>query len=192
MSQPPRRTNPYSRLGAQLQRLRRAAKETIDELSGAIEWPAAELKAIESGRRRPPEEVLMLIIMHFNLSDRQGISLWEMAGYTPPKSRPRSSRRTSTSGETELKPAIVVMPIDNRVVYTDMAHVMANDFGVILNFLQTTDPAQPPVAVARVGMSRQHAASLLSLLQATLAPQPPKLLPGGGSDTPASGSSQRS
>ena len=69
------------------------------------------------------------------------------------------------------------MPMDLRVVYTDMVHVAVNDFGLVMNFMQTAGPANKPLAIARVGMSREHAKSVLEVLQRTLAQSEPRQLP---------------
>jgi hypothetical protein len=69
--------------------------------------------------------------------------------------------------------------MDIRVVYTDMVHVMVNDYGVVMNFIQNSGPNNQPLAVARVGMSREHAKSVVQILQQSLAQadQTPKSLP---------------
>jgi hypothetical protein len=70
----------------------------------------------------------------------------------------------------------MVLPGDVRIVYTDMLHVSVNDYGVVMNFLQGSGPKNPPLAIARVGMSREHAKSVLEVLQKTLAQSAPKLI----------------
>jgi len=67
--------------------------------------------------------------------------------------------------------------MDARVVYTDMAHVVSNKYGVTVNFMQSVGLAGQPLAVARVGMSREHAQHVLELLQKALTVPAPKLLP---------------
>ena len=56
-----------------------------------------------------------------------------------------------------------------------MVHVMVNNYGVIMNFMQGAGPNNQPLAVARIGMSREHAKSVLEVLQKTLdqADEPP-------------------
>jgi hypothetical protein len=56
---------------------------------------------------------------------------------------------------------------DNRVLFTDIVDIVVNKYGVIMNFMQT-GPASSSQPVARVGMSREHAKSILQILQATL------------------------
>ncbi len=59
---------------------------------------------------------------------------------------------------TANQQAITILPLDACVVYTDMVNVTANQFGVVMNFLQQgAGPNAGPVAVSRVGMSLDHA-----------------------------------
>jgi hypothetical protein len=63
---------------------------------------------------------------------------------------------------------------------------MVNNYGVVINFMQAGGSDNQPVAVARVGMSREHAESVVQVLQQTLGnngQQGPHLL-SDGSDTP--------
>jgi len=57
--------------------------------------------------------------------------------------------------------------IDNRVLFTDVVDIVVNNYGVIMNFMQT-GPANSSQMVARVGMSREHAKSILKILQTTI------------------------
>jgi hypothetical protein len=45
---------------------------------------------------------------------------------------------------------------------------MVNNYGVVMNFMQGGSPNSSPSSVARVGMSREHAKSVLKILQTTL------------------------
>jgi hypothetical protein len=49
-----------------------------------------------------------------------------------------------------------------------MIQVMVNNYGVIINFMQGAGPGSQPMAVSRVGMSKEHARSVLEVLQKTL------------------------
>ena len=75
----------------------------------------------------------------------------------------------------------MVLPIDSRIVYTDMLHVMINNYGVVMNFMQSSGVSNQPMAVARVGMSLEHARSVVEILQKTIdqatAPVVSKALP---------------
>jgi len=169
---------PFGTLGNQLKSVREQHKETLAEVSGAVEIEVDALQRIESGEQRPSEEILLLLISHFEITDDEALSLWELAGYDDSK--------TSTTGSVEdisAQPGqtAFVMPMDIRVVYTDMVHVMVNNYGVVMNFMQNSGPNNQPLAIARVGMSKEHARSVLQVLQDTLdqaeRPVAPKRLP---------------
>ncbi len=85
----------------------------------------------------------------------------------------------------------MVLPADARIVYTDMVHVMVNNYGVIMNFMQTAGPGSQPLAVSRIGMSREHAQSVLEVLQKTLALHNPKKLPSNNKSHPNEKSDQK-
>ncbi|HSX52942.1 MAG TPA: helix-turn-helix transcriptional regulator [Patescibacteria group bacterium] len=151
---------PFRTLGWQLKLARELLKETLAEVSGAVEIDTEELVLIEQGKERPSEDVLLLLISHLRVQDTEATSLWELAGYSS------SIMTGDLSDSGNVQPSI--MPMDLRVVYTDMVHVMVNDYGVVMNFMQG-GPANHPMAVARVGMSKKHAQNVLEILQKTLA-----------------------
>jgi hypothetical protein len=81
----------------------------------------------------------------------------------------------------QTQQAFMITPIDNRIIYTDTVHVMVNNYGVVMNFMQTSGSNNQPVTVSRIGMSREHAESVLQVLKRTLtesenAPSEPKRL----------------
>ncbi len=146
---------PYKVFGARLRKLREQAKESLIEVSGAVEIDIKMLERIEAGRELPDEEILMLLINHFNISEDDAVKLWELGGYT---------KSNGNQEEQLLKQIMMVIPFDNRVVYSDIAHIEANKNGVVINFaLQAGNPR--PQSVARVGMSLEQAKQLLAQLQ---------------------------
>jgi transcriptional regulator with XRE-family HTH domain len=164
---------PFQRLGSRLKQIRHEAKESLAEASGAVEIDSDSLERYERGESRPAEDILLLLMTHYDLTDDDADTLWHLAGYDKKKSEPHE--------ETTSQQAITILPLDARVVYTDMVNVTANQFGVVMNFLQQgPGPNAGPVAVSRVGMSIDHARSVIEVLnhaisQATAeqAKQPP-------------------
>lgn len=57
---------------------------------------------------------------------------------------------------------------DVRIVYTDVANVTANNHGIVINFLQGLGGNNAPMAIARVGMSVDHASNLVKALDRTV------------------------
>jgi transcriptional regulator with XRE-family HTH domain len=162
---------PYKMLGIKLRRLREAAKQTLAQVSGAVEIDTQKLMNIEAGREQPSEDILLLLISHFDVPDKDALGLWESAGYG-----------ANDVPETDYLPKqqiFMVMPFDNRILYSDNAGVEINDSGVVINFLQSH--GNQPIPVSRIGMSKEQAQKLLlalthSIKQASL-PKVPKTLP---------------
>lgn len=165
---------PYQPLGNQLKKMRIRRRESLAEVSGAVEIDVELLTGIEQGKKRPTEDILLLLISYFSVKEDEATKLWEMAGYDQ-VAGPSISMVNDV--DSSAKNAVMVMPMDARIVYTDMMHVMINNFGVVLNFMQTAGPNNQPLAVARIGMSKEHAKSVLEVLQSTLQNSEAKALP---------------
>lgn len=147
----------YKGLGKQLKALRARAKESLAEASGAVEIDVKQLASFELGQARPSEDVLMLLISHFGARDDEAIRLWELAGYGNSSGAPTQPLEVSVSNAD-----------DTRILFTDVVDVTVNNYGVVMNFMQGAGPKREPNTIARVGMSREHAKSVLQILQLTL------------------------
>jgi transcriptional regulator with XRE-family HTH domain len=150
----PRGDDSFRILGKRLKDLRARANESLAETSGAVEIEVKDLASIELGESRPTEDVLLLLISHFGAKDEEAVQLWEMAGYSDDKPA------QSNSGAPAAAP-------ENPILFTDVVDVIVNNYGVVMNFMQS-GPANSSHSVARVGMSREHAKSVLQILQLTL------------------------
>jgi transcriptional regulator with XRE-family HTH domain len=155
--------SPFRTLGRQLKALRNRANESIAEASGAVEIEVEALASFELGQSRPTEDVLLLLISHFGAKDDEAVRLWEMAGYGMDKI-PVSH---NANEEIQLIPATLQMP-EPRILFTDIVDVTVNNYGVVMNFMQGASPNSKPTTVSRVGMSREHAKSVLDILRVTL------------------------
>src|SRR5690606_29587585 len=166
-----KRQFPYRRLGERLHSLRKESQETLPEVSGAVELETDIIASYERGETRPSEDVLDLLIRHFDIKDDEADELWDLAGYG----------ETSAADDSVMAPNVMIIPVDNRVVYTDTANITVNNYGVVMNFMQSGSGGQP-LAVARVGMSLEHAKSVLEVLNNTIkqaeSAKNPKRLPG--------------
>jgi transcriptional regulator with XRE-family HTH domain len=151
---------PFGPLGRRLKRMRVSRQESLAEVSGAVEIDPDQLTSIETGVLRPNEEILLLLISHFNLKDEEADKLWKLAGY---------EQQTDTAASVSEPPAAFALnPEDLKIVYTDMIHISVNYYGVVMNFMQSSGTQTQPLAISRVGMSREHAESMLKLLQQSL------------------------
>ncbi len=163
------REYPYKTLGSRLKGMRESLRESLAEVSGAVEIEIDVLTEIEQGKNRPSEDILLLLISHFAVKEDEATKLWELAGYDQSDTGTASM---STDEFGAIKQAVMVMPMDVQIAYTDMAHVIVNEHGVVLNFMQTSGPGNQPLVVSRLGMSKEHAQSVIELLQKTLSQQP--------------------
>lgn len=158
-----KKAQPYKTLGQELKHLRERVKESLAEVSGAVEIDTDTLAKFERGEIAPSQDILLLLISHFQTKDVVASRLWELAGYDRPEEPTNSKDQTTADTNTAN-----VLPADLRIIYTDMVHVMVNNYGVVINFLQGAGPGNQPLAVGRVGMSKEHARSVLQILQQTL------------------------
>jgi transcriptional regulator with XRE-family HTH domain len=161
--QEPKPHAPFQTLGRRLRRLRENRRESLAEVSGAVEIDLDALERIELGEERPSEDVLMLLISHFGIQEPEAVLLWETAGYTP-----RSHDERSASPVDQLmRPTMVLLAIDARVLYSDGIAISGSQNGLVMNFTQAAgqDRALP---VARVGMSFEQAEEVLHTLQQAL------------------------
>ena len=174
---------PFSSFGNALRNLRVKHSKSHAELSGAVEIDIQKLQDYEEGRIRPSEDILLLIIQHFNLEDLEAKELWRLAGYTDMQDESLYFTNDEQGNSKQVK-TVLVSQQDARVVYTDMLQIMVNNYGVIINFMQGAGVGSHPLAVSRVGMSKEHARSLIEVLTTTLKqaedmnkPKLPKQLP---------------
>lgn len=165
---------PFADLGSALKSLRTKRRESMAEAAGAVEIDTERLSNFEIGADRPSEDILLLLISHFEIKEDEATKLWELAGYDAADT-PGSNVVNDEAGGT--KSQVVVMPADARVVYTDVVHVMVNNYGVVMNFMQNSGPNGQSMIVSRVGMSKEHANSVIDVLQRALAQAEPKALP---------------
>lgn len=173
--QEPKSSTPFKPLGSHLRYLREQIQESVAEVSGAVEIDMDELERIEQGVERPSEDILMLLINHFDIQDNEAVQLWEMAGYEDAK-----SERFGLPPEMLGKPMMVLMAMDMRTLYSDGIQISTTKHGVTMNFSHAKQP------VARVGMSREQAEVVLHALQTALLKSKyldgPRLLPPSSSE----------
>lgn len=178
------RKEPFENLGIALKQVREAQSKTHAEVSGAVEISIDHLVAFETGQKRPSEDVLYLLIQHFSLEPKRAAELWRLAGYDS-----YDEALYASNDDDAQKPRTFSVSVqDARIVYTDMIQVMVNNYGVIINFLQGAGVNDKPLAVSRIGMSKEHARSVVELLTKTLEQSEmfdkstaPKQLPSGSS-----------
>lgn len=162
------KSQPFSPFGLALKQLREKKSKSQAEVSGAVEIEQDRLVSYESGEARPTEDVLFLLIQHFNLKETEAAELWRLAGYVGFSSDDAQYFMNDEDGGVKETRTVNISQDDSKIVYTDMIQVMVNNYGVILNFMQGAGVNNQPLAVSRVGMSKEHAKSILEVLKKTL------------------------
>lgn len=158
---------PYAALGARLRFLREQWQQSLREVSGTLEIDENTLSAIESGKTLPSEVVLDMLISHFLLTEDQAQDLRDLADEQQDRV---GNALTGSIEDMLMKQVVMYLPIDSKVVYTDVMNATVNDHGVVLQFMQQTISSgnNQPAVVSRVGMSREHAEKVIEVLQNTL------------------------
>ncbi len=169
---------PYAKLGDKLKALRKSSRESLAEVSGAVEIDEHILERYETGMDRPDEEILNLLINHYRLNDQYATQLWELAGY--------NDRLDDDSYIEEAmaaaKQLIMVLATDGRTIYTDGVNIDCNNKGLTMSFTQSVAQGKT-MAISRVGMSYETAGEVLkaigiALTYAKFAQNQPLLPPG--------------
>ena len=157
--QSPNRESPFSLLGQRLRTLRETHRESLAEVSGAVEIDTDVLERIEHGEECPSEDVLTLLISHFSLHEHEAVELWDYAGFERPH-----DAHSDILGDSTVKTTLVVVGIDARVLYSDGVSVTQNKSGLVVNFSQSSLQGQA-VPISRVGLSYEQAQEVISELQ---------------------------
>jgi transcriptional regulator with XRE-family HTH domain len=166
MSSTPKPEAPFKSLGNRLKIIRQKYSQTLAEVSGAVEIEEGLLGRIEAGVERPPEDILELLIDHFDIKDKEAIRLWTLAGYEMDSDQIADMTDPEREG---LFPKNIVMLLasDTRTVYTDSLDIHYDDNGLLFNFKQVVGQSQP-TSVAKLGMSYEQAVQVQRTLQKVL------------------------
>ncbi|HUC95875.1 MAG TPA: helix-turn-helix transcriptional regulator [Candidatus Saccharimonadia bacterium] len=156
---------PFRSLGFRLRTFRENNNRSIEDVSGAVEIDPQSLKNIEDGLKLPEEDILLLLISYFNLKPNEAKKMWELAGYDN-----LTNNAESETTDTNIQvPTILLVPFDNKVIYSDLLQVASNNYGLTLNFMQTNGlKNNTPHFVSRVGVSREHARDIIKMLKQAL------------------------
>ncbi|HEX5744430.1 MAG TPA: helix-turn-helix transcriptional regulator [Candidatus Saccharimonadales bacterium] len=156
---------PYKTLGSHLKYVREQSRQTLMEVSGAVEIEEERLKRIEAGEERPAEDILLLLISHFGVADREAVQLWELADYD--SDMPGHLKSEPAEQHLSKNNVVMLVGFDTRTIYSDGLDALWNDAGLTLNFTQATGPSQR-MSVAKVGMSYEQAEKVMRTLQKAL------------------------
>jgi hypothetical protein len=154
---------PFVTLGRHLKYVREQLRQSVAEVSGAVEIDERTLQHIEAGEEKPAEDILLLLISYYGLQDQQAVQLWELADYdadAPDQIKPDIDLASA-------KGVVMLLAVDTRTMYSDGVDITANKAGVTLNFTQATGKSQAS-PVSRVGMSIEQAEEVARQLQLAL------------------------
>jgi transcriptional regulator with XRE-family HTH domain len=165
MSDKSPKKNPYILLGYKIRNIREKKNETIEQVAGAVEVDKELLMKFETGIKLPDEDILLLLISHFDLKNDEAKKVWQLAGY---ESIEDDFKPEFHDSFTQV-PTIVIVPFDNKILYSDLVQVSSNNYGLVLNFMQAnlTKNTQPQF-VSRIGISKEHAADIVKMLSQAL------------------------
>lgn len=185
MSEGSSKQTPFATLGKHLRYLREQHSESLAEVSGAVEIDERSLARIEDGVERPAEDILLLLINHFDMQDQEAVQLWELAGYDNREQQNDLTKLEDIIAEAtgqagQQRPVMVVMGMDVRTMYSDNVELVASSSGITFTFNQDNVHKQS-VPVSRIGMSYDQAERLCLALQKVILKgkhqRQPKLLP---------------
>lgn len=146
----------FAKFGTVLKELRKRVQEPKQELCMTLEIDETHLDLLESGVLQPSEDIVDQLIAHFDLDDQAAQNMWKLAGYPD-----------VVDSVDHTMPVFVPLH-DLKITYTDLLHVTVSNHGVVLNFMQGSTPGLPPIVVSRLGMSREHAVSVLEVMSSAL------------------------
>lgn len=158
---------PYQNIGQRLRQWRQELHESVAEVSGAVEIDTEQLQRIEKGIELPSEDILLLLISHLGVGDTDARVIMEQAGYASSASGNAQLGGMSHMDEQMIKQLLMIIPFDNRIMYSDAVSVSATPKGVVFDFMQKAGNPQPAV-IGRIGMSMEHARRLQQLLDEML------------------------
>lgn len=161
MNQPSIGPKPYERLGQQLKEFRQSSSESLAEVSGAVEVDEHILERFEAGIDRPDEEILNLLISHFQLKENTANQLWDLAGYS--ERMPEEEAMIIEEAMTAAKQLIMVLATDNRTLYSDGVSIDCNKSGIQMTFTQSSSQNKV-IPLSRLGMSYDQAQEVMKAL----------------------------
>jgi hypothetical protein len=155
----------YAALGARLKFLREQWQQSITDVCNTLEINEQQLREFEDGVHAPSPELLDMLISHFLLTEDQAQDLRDLLDDQADQDGSQASIE-----EMLNRQLVMLLPQDNsnRVAYTDSMQVTVNDNGVTLQFMQQQTGNVQPITVSKLGMSKDHAQKIITILSDAL------------------------
>lgn len=163
----------FTELGKKLKRIRQSKNQSITGVAEAVGISRTHLSKIENGHERSSFNVLNNLFNHFHLSRDMAEELKRLSGHRSPivmaaikgkEEVDMTKAQINKEDMTKVKVNIKNVP----VLYSDSVFVTSSPLGIVFDFAQRIGPTKDQDIVARIGMSREHASRLLSVLQKRL------------------------
>ncbi len=156
-----------------LRKVREEQKYTLEQVANAIGVSKVYLSNLENGYEKPSSATLGKLREFYKLNKDFAFEATETANDSSLSSSDTSKEVSSMPEEQKQKPAgqtqtqtlQIKVPETLNVLYSDSAFVTASRFGLVFDFAQTVGPTNQQNVVARIGMSKEHAESLMRVLQ---------------------------
>lgn len=153
---------PFITLGRHLKYIREQLRQSLAEVSGAVEIDEQKLERIEAGEERPAEDILLLLISHYGMQDQEATKLWELAEYDNVPEQMKQEIDLQGGGKV-----VMLLALDTRTMYSDGVSIDVNPAGLTLTFTQAGAKSEA-APVAKVGMSLEQARQVARTLELAL------------------------
>lgn len=153
----------YVNLGLKIREARKSTGHTLAFLANKIGIDNSHLSMIETGLRRPSENILQIIADQYSLDFQQ---LRVLADYEENNTANRREevKIVESNQEVVAKDIQIRVPDTLQVLYSDSAFITSGPYGLVFDFAQKLGSTTNENVVARIGLSVQHAKAFLKIL----------------------------
>ena len=172
------------KFGKLLKNYRRKAGLGASSFAENLDVDRSYISKLENGRERPSKNLLSKLSFLLSLSPEEVALLWTLSGKSYhgmvlenysidsahgkeviKEKMPTEQTNGGALPTAGSKPSFTIkLNSDQAIVYTDVAAINSNPYGLIINFGQTGGSSNEAVITTRVGMSIEHAKALLAAL----------------------------
>lgn len=150
-------------LAKQIRQLRLSSDLTLEQLAEKVNVHWTFLSKIEKGTRKPNVKLIKSLAKVFSLDEQEYQTLIHQLSQDLRKGVNYKMEDENAANQNQ-KVLNLNVPQSLAVLYSDSAVVNSNAHGIVLSFAQILGNTNTHNVVARVGISLQHAKSLLKAL----------------------------
>lgn len=171
------------KFGSELKKYRIRMGESITQVSKSIGIDRSYLSKIENEHEIPPARLLNLLFSHYSITKDEALRLTSILNFTGSrigglvmfhdffggKEANEKMEKRQPKVNPQLPNVQLGLAADKTpILYTDSVFINSNQYGIVFNVAQSIDNQNQQI-VARIGMSRDHAAALAEVLAKHLA-----------------------